>query len=275
MGFSTDAVAFKKFVQECGNEYAATLAIARRARLLAQFVDNTILDSEAITSVLNEDIQTVIRNHIRKQKIRLDNIKLYLQERTDYIYDINVRNAVYASSLESIQSNHLVYIYGTVEDTDRRSRIRVLTRIIFYEFNQERNESYMDMDNTIEYSESKPDTGVVAVPATRKKPGPKPGSRRKKSVEPTEPVKSVNKKDHVENTTTEPTPITVELKHPIVLYRAPKHNLSLGYISGKITITGKTVQDFSEVVVNMPEVGRYRGYVVSKFIRQYRNISRE
>lgn len=112
--------------------YEATVWVAQEARKKANSVDNLVLQSEAINWVLTgkePPMLEVIRN-IRKERkpIAVE----YLEDVLKLVDDDGVKYSVKVSISESKKENHLIYNYTDVNDEYRRTRIRVLCRMIWH-----------------------------------------------------------------------------------------------------------------------------------------------
>lgn len=103
--------------------YLATLQVAQEAREIANSLGNRITDSEAISYAARGELPDP-KNY---PDHRLDRVKEYLK----YVGDGEIRYAVLLSYEESLEKNHLIYVYNTVEDEFRKSRIRVIMNILW------------------------------------------------------------------------------------------------------------------------------------------------
>lgn len=131
MSLVKDLDIFKQYENSLGNKYSAVMQIANDARQLQKKYGNVPLESEAITWVLRgidqKTLDTIKRIQSRK-KFYLS----YLDEVLTYIDDIEVKKSVKQSIKRSKRAQNLVYFYST-QDRSKQTRIRVLTRIIWYE----------------------------------------------------------------------------------------------------------------------------------------------
>lgn len=122
---------FSQYINKLGNSYAAVNYIAKQAKKLASDNDNKILYSEAITWLLTGDKPKVLDIILaREQKAHIH---------TDYIDDLlslvdnplicqSVRQSIKASKL----CNHLIYFYTHLSDDNDKARVRILTRMVWY-----------------------------------------------------------------------------------------------------------------------------------------------
>lgn len=128
---------FQKLEQQLGSSYAAVNYISSEARKLASKYDNLILHSEAIDWIITGEKPKILSD-IGKLCTRPNYVKSYIDEVLCYIYDINVCESVRHSINASRSSNHLIYVYKDVPDRSRQARVRVLTRMIWYDLDLNR-----------------------------------------------------------------------------------------------------------------------------------------
>ena len=117
----------KKTVDEYGSEYAAAYYVAKEARRRAEAYDNRILHSEAIDWVMSGNCPKSI---LQARQRSYDKI---IFEKLSMIKDQNIKISVSISVACSLQSHHLIYIYKNVSDKYQQSRVRVLTKKLYYE----------------------------------------------------------------------------------------------------------------------------------------------
>lgn len=125
---------------KCGNRYAAIKFICYKARKLNKQYNNHLLDSKVISWVLtgekpnsaiyyDEQIELDKRFHL---SLELKHVLSVLDEYLCYVDDIAVSKSVRLSIRASQQARHLVYVYHEIQDEFQSSRVRVLTRMIWY-----------------------------------------------------------------------------------------------------------------------------------------------
>lgn len=125
---------FDALADKLGSTYAAVNYIAKSARQKRNQVDNRILESQAITWVL-----TGIQPKLSKRAINISdwaNLN-YLDEVLSYVDDENVCVSVRASYSKSAELHHLIYCYHTDLNDSQKARVRVLTRMIWYNIQEE------------------------------------------------------------------------------------------------------------------------------------------
>lgn len=103
--------------------YAAVMQIAKNTREISASLDNRISYATALDYACRGEIP----NPKDFPDHRLDRVKDYIS----YIDDIEITNAIIASYEESLRKYNLVYIYNNIVDEPRRSRIRIILRILW------------------------------------------------------------------------------------------------------------------------------------------------
>lgn len=102
--------------------------ISNQARSLADRSGNSILHSEAISMVLNGDQTDIISD----DEIIDEYESKYIKELFMYIDDKEIKDAVYDSFYDSKSKKNLVYVYNNISDIHKRARVRILTRMLWY-----------------------------------------------------------------------------------------------------------------------------------------------
>lgn len=125
---------FDALADKIGSPFAAVNYIAQSARKKRQEVDNRILESEAITWAVT-GIQPKLRKKIPKVADWY-NLSL-IDEVLSYVDDEQVAISVRESYNESAKVHHLIYCYHKGLDESRKARVRILTRMIWYNIQQE------------------------------------------------------------------------------------------------------------------------------------------
>lgn len=113
---------YKELNQTLG-PYYAVIEIAQNAREIASELDNRI----TVSSALDFAARGLVPDPKDYPDHRLDRVKDYLV----YVDDRDVKNAVIDSYEESLKKFHLVFIYNNIDDEPRRSRVRIILRILW------------------------------------------------------------------------------------------------------------------------------------------------
>lgn len=127
MGFGDD-IYFRKKLEQSDNVYSEVVRVMRSAREIATLCDGKILHSEAITHVVNGTEPA----HVFVSDFRDEYEAYHIRELFCYIDDKEVCDAVYDSFYVSKKKRNLTYIYNHIKDDSRKTRVRVLTRILWF-----------------------------------------------------------------------------------------------------------------------------------------------
>lgn len=125
---------FDALADKVGSPFAAVKYIAQSARQKRQSVDYRVLESQAITWVL-----TGIQPKLSKRHLNVSdwyNLP-YLDEVLSCVDDDDVAASVRESYSESMKAHHLIYYYHQSLNEHQKARVRVLTRMIWYNIEQE------------------------------------------------------------------------------------------------------------------------------------------
>lgn len=114
-----------------GNRYQAVQYIQKQSRKLLEYTDNRITDSEAITWVLTGE-KPDYESRKTFNEITAKYEDAYVDEILCYIDDKQVCESIRLSISKSKKSKNLVYRYTKGLDESKKSRVRVVTRIIWY-----------------------------------------------------------------------------------------------------------------------------------------------
>lgn len=122
----------ERIVEECGSVYGAINYVAKRARKLASESEDQILDSHALSWAIT-GVRPEPRKYHRPADI-VSNAKTqeeYLDDLLCYIDDEDVKLSVSESYRCCITCGHLIYFYTEGLDEARRSRVRILTNMVW------------------------------------------------------------------------------------------------------------------------------------------------
>lgn len=122
---------FQEYASKFNNVYSAINYIANQSRNLTKSTNNLILDSEAISWFLTGEKPSILSDI---DKIKKQNRKkiVHITDILSYVDDISVCESAMTSLRVSKQAGYLIYVYKDVPDEDRQARVRVLTRILWY-----------------------------------------------------------------------------------------------------------------------------------------------
>ena len=132
MNFKSDNEHFNEIVSKFnGNRYQAVQYIQKQSRKLLEYTDNRITDSEAITWVLTGE-KPDYESRKTFNEITAKYEDAYVDEILCYIDDKQVCESIRLSISKSKKSKNLVYRYTKGLDETQKSRVRVVTRMIWY-----------------------------------------------------------------------------------------------------------------------------------------------
>ena len=132
MNFKSDNEHFNEIVSKFnGNRYQAVQYIQKQSRKFLEYTDNRITDSEAITWVLTGE-KPDYESRKTFNEITAKYEDAYVDEILCYIDDKQVCESIRLSISKSKKSKNLVYRYTKGLDESKKSRVRVVTRIISY-----------------------------------------------------------------------------------------------------------------------------------------------
>ena len=118
---------FRQKLNNSTSIYELVNEVASKARKLAEDTDNVILHSESLSYICRElDID------MSQFKRLTDYEERYLREQFCYIDDPAVKDSVRESFKRSKESGKLTFVYCDVASRSKRSRIRVITRMLYY-----------------------------------------------------------------------------------------------------------------------------------------------
>lgn len=118
---------FRQKLNNSASIYELVNEVASKARKLAEDTDNVILHSESLSYICRElDID------MSQFKRLTDYEERYLREQFCYIDDPAVKDSVRESFKRSKESGKLTFVYCDVASKSKRSRIRVITRMLYY-----------------------------------------------------------------------------------------------------------------------------------------------
>lgn len=116
-----------------GSSYAACMYLAKKARNEKTKLDNLISESEALTWALTNKMPKSYELRRTSKNALFSRVEDIL----NYVDDNEIREAAKQSFRDSVECEHLIYSYMKISDESRQSRVRVLTRMMFYKFKED------------------------------------------------------------------------------------------------------------------------------------------
>lgn len=119
-----------------GNRYVATMYLADATRTILDRYNNQLLESEAIAWLLT-GVRPPHLQEKPKPRPRRNWRKAWVTDRLSEVLDVEVKQAVLETVRRSKRVHRLEFCYKDVSDESRRTRIRILSRIIWTATQQE------------------------------------------------------------------------------------------------------------------------------------------
>lgn len=128
-----------KIFKEFGNEYLATVCIARKSRQLWELGEGTLTIPESIDWAIT-DIQPKDLDHRKEQKKQREYEQKYglLDDTVANIDDKDIRDCVMSSGLLSISLKRLVIDYDFDINSSQFSRVRVIMKMFWDKYIEQR-----------------------------------------------------------------------------------------------------------------------------------------
>ena len=119
---------FRRQLETADNPYEEVMNVVSKARELSAQYNNKILNSEAITNIIHGTLPDI--QYLSDLESEFES--RYIRDVFCYIDDKELCDAVYDSFYASKKKNNLIYVYNSISEPNRRARIRVLTRMLWY-----------------------------------------------------------------------------------------------------------------------------------------------
>ena len=130
-----DSKAFQKYVDRYDSDkFYAVAVIGRMASNLVKKYKGVILPSEAISWLFTGDRPEILNKYKRYQLTY--EFTTFEEDVLELVEDEEIKACVIESIKESKKNQNLTYFYKDVKDTNCKARIRILTRIIWYQYNK-------------------------------------------------------------------------------------------------------------------------------------------
>ena len=123
---------FEELKKRYGCSYAAISVVVKEARRLAKKYNYIILDSEAISWVVTGRKPITLDKYLNVVRTRKPPEIAFIDDILSGVDDNDVCKCVRQSVKDSLEANHLIYVYTDIPDEGRQARVRILTRIIWY-----------------------------------------------------------------------------------------------------------------------------------------------
>ena len=124
---------FDEFAAKLGSTYAAINYISKSAREKSEELDYPILASEAISWVLTGEKPN---SKGRKYENADANIHI-LDDILSGVDDLHIKESVRDTYFESMKAHHLIYCYHTNLNESEKTRVRILSNMIWYNIESE------------------------------------------------------------------------------------------------------------------------------------------
>lgn len=117
-----------------GSNYAACMYLASKARSKQESMKYLITESEALSWALTGELPSIVKDRMNIKSRMMKEIEDIL----NYVEDDEVQSAARESFRSSVDCGHLVYIYMKIQSTDKQSRVRILTRMMYYKYKEDK-----------------------------------------------------------------------------------------------------------------------------------------
>lgn len=124
---------FDQLSQLLGSTYAACMYLASKARSKQESMKYLITESESLSWALTGELPKTVKDRMNTKSRMMKDIEDIL----NYVEDDEVQSAARESFRFSVDSGHLVYIYRKIQSRDKQSRVRILTRMMYYKYKEE------------------------------------------------------------------------------------------------------------------------------------------
>lgn len=120
-------------IDECnGDRYRAVHRICNKAEELGRSVDYCLTESECIVWALSNEEPKNLEDRKRQHMNAIKHRTHYLEDLLGYIEDDDIIEAVRTSYDMSIRIDSLTFYYNNIKDKFKKVRVRVLTRMCWY-----------------------------------------------------------------------------------------------------------------------------------------------
>jgi hypothetical protein len=130
MSLMHDGIVCEKIIKS-DNKFQEIVNIAVLAREESRNCNFNILDSQAITWVMR-GVKPPENKSIKVSNIVHSYEENYLQNIISTVDDVEISNAVKASFYKSKAEQQLIFEFQNIGEETRRSRVRVLTRMVWH-----------------------------------------------------------------------------------------------------------------------------------------------
>ena len=123
--------------QKLQSPYAACMFAAKKAKKLSNKTDNVLRYAEALSWAITDIEPKDLKARIERQKRRIakqqGKITTRLENLLELVDDVDIAKSIQDSYSASIDANKLVFIYNSLDDEGDKARVRIITKIAFYE----------------------------------------------------------------------------------------------------------------------------------------------
>lgn len=126
-------IKLRNYIAHCDNVYSVVNTISSIARDKYKECNGYILDSEALTWVIQntKPNHTDINRGNNMQSSKIPYNMMTVDDILCNIEDVEVKESVKESILRSHESNYLLYYYKDIKDEFKKSRVRIIVKMIW------------------------------------------------------------------------------------------------------------------------------------------------
>lgn len=126
-------IKLRNYIAHCDNAYSVVNTISSIARDKYKECNGYILDSEALTWVIQntKPNHTDINRGNNMQSSKIPYNMMTVDDILCNIEDVEVKESVKESILRSHESNYLLYYYKDIKDEFKKSRVRIIVKMIW------------------------------------------------------------------------------------------------------------------------------------------------
>ena len=133
MGFIESNKLFEeKYLSKTDNVFEAVNMWAKEASNVYNQFSGSLSNSESLDYALTSNLPENYFNRIPKSEVSTNYIKLYVREALQNVDDKKVKFYVLCSIKKSQLNKNLVFIYDKSLSPSRKARVRVLSKLIWY-----------------------------------------------------------------------------------------------------------------------------------------------
>lgn len=125
-----------EYTSQFGNKFEAINRICKESRCLLDKYPGVLSESEAITWICTNKPPRLLNYKLAVKESKIDTVIKYAEDKCCEIIDDEIAKSVIDSIHLSQLNKYMCYEYNNLESEYKKSRVRIIVKMIWYEYQE-------------------------------------------------------------------------------------------------------------------------------------------